>query len=208
VGRQDFGFIGRIFMEWVAGGSLGHVLRTLDKGRLPEKHLNLYLKQLLKGVEYLHWNGIIHRDIKPDNILTHEGNIKLSDFGTSRECAAGRFETCTPTGTPAFLAPECINSDLYSTHSDIWAVGCTALNLFTGTHPWSQPLPTPPGGHNVSLQCRISHLVSGEHYPPELQLAEGMGASARFIEFVRKTLAFEPSQRSTATELLQDPFFA
>ena len=71
-------------MEYADGGSLKDIIETY--GKLPERTAILYLRQILAGIVYLHEMGVIHRDIKPDNILiTSQGQIKVSDFGSSQE---------------------------------------------------------------------------------------------------------------------------
>ena len=93
-------------------------------------------KQVLTGLAYMHENGIIHRDVKPANILidTRTDTFKLCDWigeGESKNCVS------SVVGTPVFLAPEVVRSGRHCLSSDTWALGCTVLNLATGTLPWS-----------------------------------------------------------------------
>ena len=104
----------------------------------PEKARN-YLRDLLRGVEYMHYMNVIHRDIKPENILlTAEGRTKIADFGTAAIVTKGEDLT-VPKGTPAFMAPELLSYDTikYSGRPcDIWSLGATLYMLVVGQPPW------------------------------------------------------------------------
>ena len=93
------------------------------------------MKQVISGVEYLHKEGILHRDIKLGNILIKSSTVKLADFGLAikyRDNEVPR-QLC---GTPNFLAPEVYRLKLHSTASDIWAVGCVLYSLLVGQNPF------------------------------------------------------------------------
>jgi len=131
------GWNGSVFMEWVAGGSLADVIAC--SGALVETRVVYVAKQVLMGLTYLHENGIIHRDLKPANILidTPSDTVKLCDWIGDAEAAEAGKRAFGVVGTPVFLAPEAVRQGLYSRCSDTWALGCTVLNLLTGTLPWS-----------------------------------------------------------------------
>ncbi|KAI5429142.1 hypothetical protein KIW84_033944 [Lathyrus oleraceus] len=100
-----------------------------------------YTKQLLEGLEYLHNNGIIHRDIKGANILVdNKGCIKLADLGASRKVVelATINGAKSMKGTPHWMSPEVILQTGYTTSADIWSVACTVIEMATGKPPWSQ----------------------------------------------------------------------
>lgn len=126
-----------IFQEWVSGGSLAHLLKRF--GPFQEGVVQNYTRQILVGLIYLHENHIVHRDIKGGNILVDEsGTVKLADFGAStRLMQAGDsgFQTQTLReikGTPYFMAPEVLSENKYGRKGDIWAVGCTMIQMLTG----------------------------------------------------------------------------
>lgn len=129
-----------IFLEYVPGGTISALLH--EHGRLREEVTTSFLYQILRGLEYLHSKSIIHRDLKADNILvTPTGVCKISDFGISKKASSlqqgGRAHTMMR-GTVYWMAPEVVSSDGggYDVKVDIWAIGCVALEMWSGTRPW------------------------------------------------------------------------
>lgn len=121
-------------MEFIDGGSLADVIAR--SGALPEERVEQIAKHVLLGLAYMHENGIVHRDVKPANILvdTCTDTFKLCDWIVEEEAS-----NCVNSvmGTPVFLAPEVVRSGRHCFSSDTWALGCTVLNIVTGTLPWS-----------------------------------------------------------------------
>ncbi|KAJ1268460.1 hypothetical protein BS78_07G137100 [Paspalum vaginatum] len=182
-----------ILLEFVPGGSIQSLLGRL--GSFPEAVIRKYTKQLLHGLEYLHRNGIIHRDIKGANILVdNKGCIKLADFGASKQVEKLATATAAKTmkGTPYWMAPEVIVGSGHNCSADIWSVGCTVIEMATGKPPWSLEY------QEVSLLYYVgttkSHPPIPEHLSPEAK------------DFVLKCLQKEPETRSGASDLLQHPF--
>jgi len=102
----------------------------------------MYMRQALQGLSFLHEKNVIHRDIKPANLLlSAQGVVKIADFGTSKLMDAQTMTgTMSMTGTPVFMAPEVVQGCCrpnVGRKSDIWSIGCTALNLVTGELPYS-----------------------------------------------------------------------
>lgn len=100
-------------------------------------------KQILNGLMYLHQHNIIHRDIKPDNILLKSHGTgafpfiaKIADFGVSKELSDQNELAKTFTGTQQFMAPETMRGEPYSRAVDIWALGCLVYQLAVGTCPF------------------------------------------------------------------------
>ncbi|KAH0621358.1 hypothetical protein JD844_022542 [Phrynosoma platyrhinos] len=129
-----------IFMEFVPGGSISSIIHRF--GPLPEIVFCKYTKQIVQGVAYLHENGVVHRDIKGNNImLMPNGVIKLIDFGCAKRLACvGLTNTHSEPlksvhGTPYWMAPEVINESGYGRKSDIWSIGCTVFEMATGKPP-------------------------------------------------------------------------
>ncbi|PWN54153.1 Pkinase-domain-containing protein [Violaceomyces palustris] len=129
-----------IFLEYVPGGSVGSCLRK--HGKFEEATIKSFLHQILKGLAYLHSKGILHRDLKADNILVDfEGTCKISDFGTVRRSddIYGNVENMSLQGSIFWMAPEVVSLSKkgYSAKVDIWSLGCVVLEMFAGRRPWS-----------------------------------------------------------------------
>ncbi|CAJ1020885.1 Protein tyrosine kinase/Protein kinase domain/Fungal protein kinase, putative [Leishmania lindenbergi] len=128
----------RIYMEWIPSGSLQDVLRHHPRGALRENVVRRYARDVVTGLTYLHSRGVIHRDVKPANmLLSSDGTVKLTDFGTSLVLNGNNrtLESNAITGTAAYMAPECVQGT-YSSASDIWSFGCSLVQLLTGNAPW------------------------------------------------------------------------
>ncbi|KAE9453163.1 hypothetical protein C3L33_14935, partial [Rhododendron williamsianum] len=183
-----------ILLEFVPGGSISSLLGKF--GSFPESVIRMYTKQLLLGLEYLHENGIMHRDIKGANILVdNKGCIKLADFGASKKVV----ELATITGaksmkgTPYWMAPEVILQTGHSFSADIWSVGCTVIEMATGKPPWSQQY--------QEEVAALFHIGTTKSHPP---IPEHLSVEAK--DFLLKCLQKEPNLRLSALDLLQHPF--
>jgi len=142
-----------IVMELVEAGSLSSIIKNAHFGPFPESLVAVYIDQVLRGLVYLHTQGVVHRDVKGANILTtREGLVKLADFGVAARMGEDNMNTSKcedvdgdheqPAGTPYWMAPEVIELKTVTTASDIWSVGCLAIELLTGQPPYFdlQPL--------------------------------------------------------------------
>ncbi|CAL5413237.1 unnamed protein product [Camellia sinensis] len=179
-----------ILLEIVPSGSISSLLGKF--GSFPESVIRMYTKQLLLGVEYLHRNGIMHRDIKGANILVdNKGCIKLTDFGASKKVAT-MTGAKSMKGTPYWMAPEVILQTGYSFSADIWSVGCTVIEMATGKPPWSQ---------QYQEVAALLHIGTTKSHPP---IPEHLSAEA--TDFLLKCLQKEPNLRPAASDLLQHPF--
>lgn len=130
-----------IFLEYIPGGSIGSCLRK--HGKFEESVVASLTRQTLSGLAYLHREGILHRDLKADNILLDvDGTAKISDFGISKKTdnIYGNDKTNSMQGSVFWMAPEVIRSkgEGYSAKVDIWSLGCVVLEQFAGRRPWSR----------------------------------------------------------------------
>ena len=134
-----------IILEYVENGSLSQIIKPSRFGAFPESLVAVYIAQVLRGLAYLHQEGVVHRDIKGANILTtKQGIVKLADFGVATRMLETRETAMSEpvVGTPYWMAPEVIEMVGITSASDIWSVGCTAIELLTGypLKPSSPPL--------------------------------------------------------------------
>jgi serine/threonine protein kinase len=175
-----------IILEYCEGGSLQNMCKTF--GKFPETLVALYLSQVLQGLLYLHEQGVIHRDIKGANILTmRDGLVKLADFGVATK---GNVGESSVVGTPYWMAPEVIQLSGATTASDIWSLGCTAIELLDGKPPYSNFPPMPA----------LFRIVNDDHPPlPE-------GASPVVRDFLIQCFQKDPNLRVSAKKLLKHPW--
>ncbi|XVE62995.1 hypothetical protein DITRI_Ditri06bG0164400 [Diplodiscus trichospermus] len=182
-----------ILLEFVPGGSISSLLGNF--GPFPEAVIRTYTKQLLLGLEYLHNNGIMHRDIKGANILVdNKGSIKLADFGASKQVVelATVSGAKSMKGTPYWMAPEVILQTGHSFSADIWSVGCTVIEMATGKPPWSQ---------QYQEVAALFYVGTTKSHPP---IPEHLSTEAK--DFLLTCLQKEPELRPPASELLKHPF--
>jgi len=125
-----------IVCEYVSGGSLQSLLEKAPSKRIPLTQARSIFKQLIHALEYLHSIGIVHSDIKPDNILlTVDGVLKLSDFGVA-QCECNEAKAQLRNGAPAFQAPEMASDKCCAPNNDIWAAGITLYIMVVGKFPF------------------------------------------------------------------------
>jgi serine/threonine-protein kinase OSR1/STK39 len=203
-----------LVMPLMDKGSCYYIMRSLRSRGLTregegvaEAFIRIILREVLQGLEYLHANGQLHRDIKAGNILVNsEGQVKLGDFGVAgwlHEYTAARSngKANTFVGTPCWMAPEVMEQTKgYTTQVDIWSVGITALELAKGVAPYSHL--SPMQVLVKTLREPSPSLDTYEHQPGMARPA----LSSQFSAFVAKCLEKNPEKRPSAATLLKDKY--
>src|SRR6201991_2701367 len=172
-----------IVMEFVAGRTLRDILR---EGRkiLPERALEI-TSGVLSALDYSHRAGIIHRDIKPGNVmLTPSGDVKVMDFGIARaisDASSTMTQTAAVVGTAQYLSPEQARGEQVDTRSDLYSTGCLLFELLTGRPPFVGDSPVSVAYQHVREQAPPPSSLD-EDLTPELDaivmksLAKNVGA--------------------------------
>ncbi|OBS22126.1 hypothetical protein FPOA_08462 [Fusarium poae] len=187
-----------IFLEYISGGSIGSCLRK--HGKFEESVVSSLTRQTLSGLAYLHREGILHRDLKADNILLDlDGTCKISDFGISKKTdnIYGNDKTNSMQGSVFWMAPEVIRSqgEGYSAKVDIWSLGCVVLEMFAGKRPWAKE----------EAVGAIYKIANGERPPIPEDIQDTLGPLA--VAFMMDCFQVNPFDRPTADVLLsQHPF--
>ncbi|KAI3326858.1 hypothetical protein HD806DRAFT_488388 [Xylariaceae sp. AK1471] len=175
-----------IILELCENGSLHSICKSY--GKFPENLVGVYMTQVLQGLQYLHDQGVIHRDIKGANILTtKDGKVKLADFGVSTSTLAGPDKEAQVVGTPYWMAPEIIELSGATPASDIWSLGCTVIELLSGRPPY----------HHLQAMPALFAIVNDDHPP----LPEGVSSAAR--DFLMQCFQKDPNLRVSARKLLK-----
>jgi eukaryotic-like serine/threonine-protein kinase len=204
-----------IVMEYVAGRTLRDILR---EGRkiLPERALEIS-SGVLSALDYSHRAGIIHRDIKPGNVmLTPSGDVKVMDFGIARaisDASSAMTQTAAVVGTAQYLSPEQARGETVDSRSDVYSAGCLVYELLTGRPPFVGDSPVavayqhvrepavPPSDHDTSLTPEIDAIVMkalAKRVEDRYQSAAAMRAD------IERYLAGHPV-RATAPPLPPEP---
>jgi serine/threonine protein kinase len=185
---EDGVYLFNLFMEYANKGTVSDAVR--GGNGMEEAMVGLYVRQILLGLEYLHSNGIVHCDLKGQNVLLTEQGAKIADFG----CARRVEEELVISGTPVFMAPEVARGEEQGFAADVWALGCTMLEMITGKMPWV----------GVSDPAAVLYRIGFSGDVPEIPDS----VSEQGKDFLRKCLKRDPNERLSVIELLEHDFVA
>jgi serine/threonine-protein kinase 11 len=178
-----------IVCEYVSGCSLQRLLEKAPEKRLPLTQARSIFKQLINALEYLHSIGIVHSDVKPDNILlTVDGVVKLSDFGVAQ---CDEAKSSARNGAPAFQAPEIASDKGSGSSNDIWAAGITLYIMVVGKFPFE-------GTNVVSL---FESIGSGFFSIPDW-------VDESLVDLIRSMLQVDHTKRITIQQIKNHPWMS
>jgi fused len=171
-----------------AQGELFEILE--DDHNLPESEVRKIAQQLVQSLHYLHSNRVIHRDMKPQNILiSANGTVKLCDFGFARAMSSSTIVLTSIKGTPLYMAPELVQEMPYNHTADLWSLGVIIYELYVGQPPF----------YTTSIYTLINLIVKDPVKFPD-------NMSPDFKSFLKGLLNKAPQERLAWPELLDHQF--
>ncbi|MBV6517204.1 MAG: Serine/threonine-protein kinase PknD [Planctomycetes bacterium] len=175
-----------LVMEYVAGASVGDILR--QRGKVEPAHAMEIAQNVAEAIAYVSQVGIVHRDIKPDNIMIdRKGRVRLCDLGLARPSGATQLTSpMVAQGTPAYMAPEAAMSPEIDSQADVYSLGVTLFRMLLGRLPFDHPDP---------VEVLRMHI---EEEPRGLEGGELPGALS---DLIRRMLDKDPRRRPPAREL-------
>ncbi|KAF8727433.1 hypothetical protein HU200_019040 [Digitaria exilis] len=182
-----------LLLEFAPGGSLADEAER-SGGRLPEPAVRAFAADVARGIAYLHGvESVVHGDVKARNVVIGaDGRAMLADFGCARRVGSKDYPIG---GTPAFMAPEVARGEEQGPAADVWALGCTVIEMATGRAPWAGVV------DDVVAAVRLIGYTDAVPESPAWMSAEAK-------DFLSKCLRRDAGERWTAAQLLEHPFLA
>mgnify|MGYP001940759710 FL=1 len=170
-----------LIMELITGGTLRELLA--ERGPMPPHAATAVMRAMLTGLSVAHRRGLVHRDIKPDNILINGDNtVKLADFGLVRAASDARHSTDQIVGTVAYLSPEQVDGSEITQASDVYSAGIVLFELVTGTVPFNG-------------DSSLSHALARLRLDVPAPSSRMQGVPKLFDELVATATARDPRER-------------
>ncbi|XP_021889081.1 mitogen-activated protein kinase kinase kinase 18-like [Carica papaya] len=196
ISKENGKVLYNLFMEYAPGGALTDAIGE-NGGRLDETAIRSHTKTILLGLKHLHSNGIVHCDIKGKNILVTSEGLKIADLGCAKwidDVSNSDWETriTSIAGTPVYMAPEVARGEQQDFPADIWALGCTVIEMTTGRAPWTNVSDPVSVLYRIGFSCDVPEI-------PNSMSKEGK-------DFLSKCLRRDPKERWSASELLKHDF--
>ena len=177
--------------QFMHGGELNYHIYKEKNNYFTEEKAKFYAAEIILGLNYLHKNNCIYRDLKPENVMIDQnGHIKLTDFGLSKLCEDFPCKTKTLCGTPEYLAPEILFEKDYGIEVDWWSLGVIIYEMISGYLPF-KILPDEKITKNV--------------YKKKIKIFSHFSCFAK--DLVKKLLEYNPKKRIGFTQIINHPFF-
>ncbi|XP_077047174.1 serine/threonine-protein kinase PAK 3-like [Agelaius phoeniceus] len=181
-----------LVMEYMDGGTLQDVVRQT---RMAEGEMAAVSRECLQGLDFLHSNRVIHRDLKSSNILLGmDGSVRLADFGLCTQLSPEQDQRSSMVGTAHWMAPEVVTRSPYGPKVDIWSFGIVTIEMVEGEPPYFRET------------AAMARALIRQNGTPQLQ--EPRRLSALLRDFVECSLEPDEERRWAAQELLQHPFLS
>ena len=199
-----------ILMEFCEGGSLAKWIKKLGNPGLSEYHVRLFARDMVLGLVHVHSRGYVHCDIKPSNILlARDGDgytAKIADFGLAKRVAAhpngeeDDDELGAVRGTYRYMAPETVSHRVQDQYADIWALGCTVLEMMTGKPLWDSQADL---SHDSQIKDILQRIGNSPEWP---ELPSDISRDGK--DFLERCLVRSLRSRWSAKMLIHHPFLS